>query len=386
MECNEHDDQRCLVETSFEGKYESSAKAQYCGWYYRDGSPDVNALSCHDFPPTDCIVFGNANLSGTQRENPGRLVTIRCTTGMPSNRCSSTSAGQMKTERIAVPTRLSYQLLLLVLFLGAGCAGSSPGQPAIVSRLPVTPTTNAITFWGHSTCYIDIDGLGIVTDPVLSKGYSPLHRRKAPIPLPSSYHNAEIVLISHAHHDHLSKSTLRQFSDSVTILCPEPCAKIIRELGKCIVVMVPGDSYRIPDGQITAVAAHHPGGRNSTNAEPDGRALGFIIETDYGTIYYSGDTDYFEGISEVGLAYRPDLVLLNVNGHLPARDAFRAFRDLGSPRVIPIHAAGYGGPKARMNLRQHAEFAELLGPLASPLRVGESYPLIRNSSVSNENR
>lgn len=278
------------------------------------------------------------------------------------------------------------RLCLLALFLGAGCAGYSTGQPASEKSLLAMPATNAITFWGHSTCYIDLDGMGIVTDPVLSKGYSPLHRRRAPAPSPSSYRNAAIVLISHAHHDHLSKQTLRNFSDSVTVLCPAPCAEIVRKLGKRVVVMVPGDTYDIPGGQIIAVAAHHPGGRNSTNAEPDGRALGFIIETDYGTIYYSGDTDYFEGISGVGLAYQPDLVLLNVNGHLPARDAFRAFRDLGSPRVIPIHAAGYCGPKAKMNLREHAEFAELLGPLASPLRVGESYPLARRSIVSNGSR
>lgn len=264
------------------------------------------------------------------------------------------------------------------------CAGLSPALAE--PDLPAHPAANAITFWGHSTCYIDVDGLGIVTDPVLTKGYSPLHRRRAPIPAPENYQDAEIVLISHAHHDHLSKPTLRRFSDSVTILCPAPCSEIIRKLGKQVIVMAPGESYDFPGGRIIAVAAHHPGGRNSTNAEPDGRALGFIIQTVYGTIYYSGDTDYFSGISEVGEKYRPDLVLLNVNGHLPARDAFKAFRDLGSPRVIPIHAGGYGGPKARMNLRQHAEFVELLGPLASPLKVGESYLLARGNSGSNESR
>ena len=276
-----------------------------------------------------------------------------------------------------------FRALFLLTIATYSCAALSPALAA--PDLSAPPPANAISFWGHSTCYIDLDGMGIVTDPVLSNGYSPLHRRKAPIPPTESYQDAKIVLISHAHHDHLNKPTLRRFSDSVTILCPAPCAKIIRKLGKRVIVMAPGESYNFPGGQIIAVAAHHPGGRNSTNAEPDGRALGFIIRTVYGTIYYSGDTDYFSGIAEVGAEYRPDLVLLNVNGHLPARDAFKAFRDLGSPQVIPIHAGGYGGPKARMNLRQHAEFAELLGPLASPLKVGESYPLAREVTVSNGN-
>lgn len=288
---------------------------------------------------------------------------------------------------VTVDGRTSRTVLCALLLLSvATCPCAAQSSALAEPETTGLPAANAITFWGHSTCYIDLDGIGIVTDPVLTKGYSPLHRRKAPIPPPESYQDAKLVLISHAHHDHLSRATLRRFSDSVTILCPIPCEKIVQKLGKRMVVMKPGGSFEFPGGQIIAVAAHHPGGRNSTNAEPDGRALGFVIRTTYGTIYYSGDSDYFPGFSEVGAKYHPDLVLLNVNGHLPARDAFKAFRDLGSPRVIPIHAGGYGGPKAGMNLREHAEFAELLGPLASPLKVGESYPLTREVSASNCSR
>lgn len=300
-----------------------------------------------------------------------------------ANRPRTASEAEGISARDHAPTIVVRALFLFAI---AMYPFAGPSRALAEPDLSAPPAANAITFWGHSTCYIDIDGLGIVTDPVLSNGYSPLHRRKAPIPPPESYQDADIVLISHAHHDHLNKPTLRRFSNSVTVLCPAPCAEIIRKLGKRVIVMAPGEAYEIPGGQIVAVAAHHPGGRNSTNAEPDGRALGFVIRTAYGTIYYSGDTDYFTGIAEVGAEHRPDLVLLNVNGHLPARDAFRAFRDLGSPRVIPIHAGGYGGPKAGMNLRQHAEFKELLGPLALPLRVGECHSLVRDVTASDESR
>jgi L-ascorbate metabolism protein UlaG (beta-lactamase superfamily) len=139
--------------------------------------------------------------------------------------------------------------------------------------------------------------------------------------------------------------------------------------------MKPGDSCEFLGGTIIAVAAHHPGGRNSLNAEADGRALGYVIRTENETIYYSGDTDYFEGIADVGERYRPNIALLNVNPHLPSEDALRAFTALGSPRVIPIHSMGYGGPTANANIRRRAEFSALLGTLALPLAVGESLPL-----------
>jgi len=237
------------------------------------------------------------------------------------------------------------------------------------------PAENAITFWGHSTCYIDIDGVGIVTDPVLTEGYSPWHRRRVPAPPRSAYADAEYILISHAHRDHLNPPTISLFPQTATVLCPEPSAKVIAKLGMPMQIMKPGDSCQFRGGTIIAVPAYHPGGRNSLNAKADGEAIGFVIRTPERTLYYSGDTEYFPGLSDIGTTYRPDLALLNLNGHLPADDAFRAFFVLGSPKSIPIHSSAYSGPTAKKNIRMRDEFAEMLGNLCIPLDIGESYPL-----------
>ena len=260
---------------------------------------------------------------------------------------------------------------LLIQGCFAGPRLTSQSKTPLLSR----PPHNAITFWGHSTCYIDVDGVGIVTDPVLVKSYSPWHRRKVPAPLPSAYADASFVLISHGHRDHLNPKTLSWFPKTATVLCAEPSAKTIEKLGLRVQVMKPGDSCTFRGGSIVAVPAHHPGGRNSLKARADGRALGFIIRTPGETLYYSGDTEYFSGLNDIGETYHPGIAILNVNGHLKADNAVRAFRALGAPRVIAIHFGAYGGPTAKRNRRLHDQLLEMLGPICVPLEVGESYPL-----------
>ncbi|MBD3298737.1 MAG: hypothetical protein GF341_08790 [candidate division Zixibacteria bacterium] len=265
-------------------------------------------------------------------------------------------------------------LVVIGLLLISGCALVQPTPTPFIDaeRFP-PPPRNAITFWGHSTCYIDVDGVGIVTDPVLSKGYSPWHRREVPAPPRSSYANARFILISHAHRDHLNPTTLSWFPKSTTIICPGPSADKISDLGMNVLVMKPGDSCVYPGGSIIAVNALHPGGRNSLKVRNDGGAIGYIVRTPGSTLYYSGDTEYFDGLTTIGHTYDPDVALLNVNGHLPATDALRAFLVLGVSRAIPIHSSAYTGPAANKNRRFRKEFAEMLGQMCVPLEIGESY-------------
>lgn len=234
------------------------------------------------------------------------------------------------------------------------------------------PRGGAVTFWGHACVYIDVGGRGIVTDPVFGRRYSPLNGRRIPSPPPSAYEQTRVILISHAHHDHLQPRTLARFPRRAVILCPPPSVRYVRGLGPRVKMMRIGDEYRFSGGTIVAVPADHPGGRYSHTAEADGRALGYVIRTGGLTVYYSGDTDYFPGIEEIGKRHQPDLALLNVNAHLRPADALRAAEALGSPPVVPLHLGAYGGRAHRRGRRFHRDFLDLAGPLAMPLRVGES--------------
>jgi L-ascorbate metabolism protein UlaG (beta-lactamase superfamily) len=266
-----------------------------------------------------------------------------------------------------------------VAVLCAACAACAAcGNLATPSAdLYPTPARNAITFWGHACVYIDVEGVGIVTDPVWATFFFPRWRRIA-APPPASYAQANVVLISHAHNDHLSESSLQTFPDDVVILCPSPCVQYLDHVGRTVRAMMPGDTYQAGDVRITAVAAYHPGSRWSLSAASDGRALGYVIEAPAATVFYSGDTEYFAGFSDVGWKYEPDIAILNVNGHLPSADVSRAAWALRAPVVIPTHWGGYrwwlrGGNKRP---RDYETLARLLGERLLVLEVGESVPLV----------
>jgi L-ascorbate metabolism protein UlaG (beta-lactamase superfamily) len=275
-------------------------------------------------------------------------------------------------------SRGSRRLAAVCALFGLGCSGLTHTDPALFPP----PERDAITFWGHACTYIDIDGVGVVTDPVFRKTLVFRHRRE-PAPPPSSYAGARVVLLSHAHPDHLDPPTLRTFPDAAVILCPEPSARYLKDTGHDVRVMHPGDVYPFDGGTITAVDAHHMGGRWGIRAAADGRALGYVIETPRATIYYSGDSNYFSGFADVGWTFDPDILLLNVNGHLRGTDAVRAAWASRARLVVPLHWGTYpywifGGNERP---RDEATMRRLVAERLRVLELGQSLPL---SSVSHQ--
>ena len=266
-------------------------------------------------------------------------------------------------------------VLVAVIVSSAVCTPAIHARPRVDPVLYSEPPADAITFWGHACVYIDVRGFGIVTDPAFMGRWAIIRHRMIPIPPPEAYDQARVVLISHAHQDHLDPKALARFSPGTVILAPAPAARYLAQRGIRAHVMVPGSEYRIPGGSIVAVAAFHPGGRNAIKARADGRALGYVIRTARTTIYYSGDTKYFPGFATIGAKYRPDIALLNVNRHLHSSDALLAIEDLGAPIVIPSHYGAYSGSSARVASRWRRELVQALGATLVPLEVGESMPI-----------
>jgi L-ascorbate metabolism protein UlaG (beta-lactamase superfamily) len=270
-------------------------------------------------------------------------------------------------------SRRIFLTLTVIALYSAGCVPAISVRPALDAGVYPEPPLNAITFWGHATSYIDVGGYGIVTDPVFAGAYSPFHRRTIPAPPEQAYDQTRLILISHAHLDHLHPKTLDRFTDGTVVLCPEPSVSHVDDLGLVVRPMLPGDTYEFPGGKITAVPAHHPGGRLSLKARHDGRALGYVIETEESTIYYSGDTEYYAGLAEIGRQFEPDVAIININGHLNSSDAMLAIAALGTPKVIPSHFGAYAGSNARHSSEWRAELMAEMRQMIIPLDVGDSY-------------
>jgi L-ascorbate metabolism protein UlaG (beta-lactamase superfamily) len=270
------------------------------------------------------------------------------------------------------PRFLAAALAAAWLAALSGCSGVTQVDPATYAE----PGRDQVTFWGHACFYIDAGGTGIVTDPVFKKNLWQ-RRRFIGAPPEGALARTKVVLISHAHDDHLSAETLAKFPKDVVVLCPAPAAKDLAKAGIAAKALKPGEDYRAGDVRIIAVAAHHPGTHLGTHAAADGRALGWVIVTPSATVFYSGDTNYVSSFADVGWTYAPDIAILNVNGHLRAPDAARAAWATRAPVVIPSHwgAYGYWVVGGNRQPRDEDELKTLLGDRLRVISVGKSLPL-----------
>lgn len=259
------------------------------------------------------------------------------------------------------------------LLLAPGCGSTIARTDA---HLFPRPPRDALTFWGHACCYFDVGGYGILTDPVFETRLF-MRRRKVPAPPTAAYADVRVILVSHAHDDHLSPKTIATFPESTLVVCPEPAAAYLQGVRQRVRTMRPGDVFEFPGGRIVAVAADHPGGRHSRGGAADGRALGYVVFTPQLTLYYSGDTEFFPGFAAVARTYHPNLAILNIQGHLHSMDAVRAARALEVDTVVPVHHAAYGYYfwGQRKQPRDYEELQRELRAILLPLGLGESLPL-----------
>lgn len=198
-----------------------------------------------------------------------------------------------------------------------------------------------VTYVGHATVLVEVDGVRLLTDPVLRRRVGPLRRHGGP-PKPGLTEGVDAVLISHLHHDHADVPSLRRLSKSVPVLAAPGAGDFLARLGFGEVrELAPGDSGSVGGVRITATDANHPpSGRRFERAS---RAIGFELSGQR-RIYFAGDTDLFEGMEAIG-GGKLDLALLPIwgwgtnigAGHLDPERAARAAALLSAKLVVPIH-------------------------------------------------
>lgn len=214
-----------------------------------------------------------------------------------------------------------------------------------------------------------------MVDPVFEGSYSPISRRIIPIPNPDSYKDIDVVMITHAHPDHLSPRTLASFPESTIIICPEASLPYLRGLKQRIVSLQSYDIFTIKDLNIYAVPALHPGGRKSILKNSDGRALGYILQGDGKTIYISGDTEYNEEMRIIGKRFNPEIAILNINSHLTNKEAESTMQLIGAKTLIPAHHGAFQSPYASISKQWRRELQKKYGENYKGLEIGVSYSI-----------
>lgn len=204
-----------------------------------------------------------------------------------------------------------------------------------------------VTWLGHATVVIQLDGTTLITDPVLGKRVGPLVR-VAPRLSADAAPAADVVLVSHLHADHAHAASLRAARGEPTVLGPPGSSAWLRRQSLAHVEeLAPGEEHTIGRLQVQAVPAVHRGRRHAL-ADRSG-SVGFVVRGTR-TLYFAGDTDLYPEMADI--ASDLDVALLPVSGwgptlgpgHLDPERAARALVML-KPRVaIPIHWGTLGLP------------------------------------------
>ncbi|WP_448626030.1 MBL fold metallo-hydrolase [Geodermatophilus sp. URMC 64] len=235
-----------------------------------------------------------------------------------------------------------------------------PGGPVPLTRdeFPAEAGELAVTWFGHASALLEVDGQRVLVDPVWGERVSPspllgptrLH--PAPVPL-EELPPLDVVLISHDHYDHLDLPTVRWLlaRSAAAFVVPIGIGVHLRTWGvpeERIVELDWNDSTTIGGLILTCTEARHFSGRFF--ARDTTLWASWAIAGPRHRVFFGGDTGYTPAFAEIGARLGPfDLTLLPVGAyneawqaiHMNPEEAVRAHGDLGGRVLLPIHWATF---------------------------------------------
>jgi L-ascorbate metabolism protein UlaG (beta-lactamase superfamily) len=216
----------------------------------------------------------------------------------------------------------------------------------------------AVTWFGHSSTLLEIDGHRLLTDPVWSERVSPSRRigprRLHPNPVPlHRLPDVDAVLVSHDHYDHLDLPTIRALTRRGTarFVVPLGIGSHLRTWGvppERIVELDWDGTARVGSLTVTCTRARHFSGR--TMARNTTQWASWAVTGPTHRAFFGGDTGYTPAFARIGDRLGPfDLTLLPVGAysdlwpdvHMTPEEAVRAHRDLGGRLLVPVHWATF---------------------------------------------
>lgn len=213
-----------------------------------------------------------------------------------------------------------------------------------------------VTWLGHSTSLVEIDGKRLLLDPVFSQRVSPFSfigpkRFFAPPLSLEDLPPIDAVLISHDHFDHLDKTAIQRLAATPALfIVPLGIGAHLEDWGvpaERIIELDWWQSTQLGNISIHATPARHFSGRSLFMTDRDAKLwAGFAMLGPKHRVYYSGDTGMFKGFEEIGRKLGPfDVSLIEVGAynrlwadmHLGPEQAVQALRQVRGGVMIPMH-------------------------------------------------
>ncbi len=211
----------------------------------------------------------------------------------------------------------------------------------------------SITWIGHSSLLIQMEGLNILTDPVWGERASPVsfygpERFVKPGLAFKDLPKIDVVLITHDHTDHLDLETIKKLGNKPFYIISLGLAAFLEDMDITNFQELDwGDEIKFNQMKFTCVPAQHFSGRTVFNRN---KSLwsGFIITGKTANIYFAGDTGYNSSFKKIGKRYGPfDVAAIPIGAYMPRwfmksvhvdpREALDIYMDIKAKYFIPIH-------------------------------------------------
>jgi L-ascorbate metabolism protein UlaG (beta-lactamase superfamily) len=211
-----------------------------------------------------------------------------------------------------------------------------------------------ITWMGHSSLLIEIDGKRILTDPVWNRASfvsfaGPERFFAAPLAL-QNMPPLDAIIISHDHYDHFDEKTIKILAQTNTpFYCSVGVGPYLQKWGvakQLITEMDWSDSAMIGDDcKLTATPARHFSGRGIVNRSTT-LWSSFVIKGNKHNIFFGADSGWFPGFKDIGDAFGPfDLTMVEIGAynknwadiHMGPVNATEAHLALRGKVMMPIH-------------------------------------------------
>jgi N-acyl-phosphatidylethanolamine-hydrolysing phospholipase D len=268
-----------------------------------------------------------------------------------------------------------------------GAAQTVPFDRSSLARVP------NITWVGHSTFLVQMEGVTFLTDPMFSSRASPFSfmgpRRMVPpgVP-PDALPKIDFALLSHDHYDHADLASVRWLARrGVRFVVPLGLAQWIRSAGGEAIELDWWQGTQLGGMRIHCVPAQHFSGRSLRDHR---RRLwaGWVVTGPTRRFYYAGDTGYSADFKAIGERLGPiDLAAVPIGAYLPAammhhvhttpEEALQIAQDVKARRAVAMHFGTFDlsdEPLTEPPQRFRAEAERLrLGPeRAWVLKIGET--------------
>lgn len=223
------------------------------------------------------------------------------------------------------------------------------GKPEPVAFPELDGTQIGITWIGHASFLIQAAGMNILIDPNWASWLKVIKRIKHPGVHLHDLPDIDLVLVTHAHFDHLDRRSLRAVAADQPIVVPFEVGNLVHDLGfKQVHELHYWEKMTHGPLEISLTPCHHWGARVLHDSH---RGFGgFHIQIGDRSIFHCGDTAYFDGFTEIGQRCPIEIALLPIGAydppsgrevHMNPEEAVRAFQELGASKLIPMHYGSF---------------------------------------------